>query len=67
MPLLFEPLRLVLARQLNGLTQSALATRLGVSQAWISMLEGTTGQPTEEQLKQIAAQLQCTSLMRLRG
>lgn len=44
------------ARELRGLTQAELATRIGVSQAAIALIEGARTQPTDEVLEAIALQ-----------
>jgi ribosome-binding protein aMBF1 (putative translation factor) len=42
------------ARQRSGLTQSALAKRMGTSQSYIARLESGTALPTMETLKRVA-------------
>lgn len=54
---MFNPVMLTLAREAEGLTQLALAPRVGVSQAFISQVEHGFKEPTEELVRRFAEEL----------
>jgi len=55
----FNSEMLILAREFIGITQSELATRVGLSQAEISKIEGGIRTPSEEQVDSFARHLRC--------
>lgn len=53
----FEPVRLRLARELNGWTQAELARRLGLTAQAVSQFEAGTTRPSAETLARMATEL----------
>lgn len=54
---MFNPAALTLAREAEGLTQVALAPKVGVSQAYVSQLEHGLKEPTDELLERLSGVL----------
>ncbi|MEL6349740.1 MAG: XRE family transcriptional regulator [Myxococcota bacterium] len=56
----FDPHRLLIARQLSGLSQSALASHLGIHQTTVSLYECGTKTPNDEMICGLAKALSCS-------
>lgn len=58
-PLVFEPARLRVARELVGMSQGQLATQIGLSAAAISQFENGAARPSAETAAALGAALEC--------